>query len=149
MRVLLLEDVKGIGKAGDVKNVADGYARNYLIPRKLALLATPGNLKQADTIRTTALEKRQRIEQQAEFLAQKLAEVTLTFKAKAGESGKLYGSITAGNIAEALSERMEMEFDKRKVDLEEPLKELGEHVVPIKLSPGVVGKIHVIVEAEE
>jgi large subunit ribosomal protein L9 len=149
MQVLLLKDVPGLGKAGTVKTVAEGYARNYLIPRKLAVPATPAAMKDAETIRRAAERKQQRIEEQAETLAAELRDVRLTFKAKAGESGKLYGSITPGHIAEALSAKMGMEFDKRKIDLEEPLRELGEHTVPIKLSPAVMGTIRVVLEAEE
>ncbi len=149
MQVLLLQDVKGLGKAGEVKNVADGYARNYLIPRKLAVRATPAELQRVESIRKAALRRQRREESEAEALAAELAEVTLTFKAKAGETGKLYGSVTTGHIAEALSEKMGMEFDKRKIELEEPLRELGEHAVPIKLAPTVTGTIQVVIEAEE
>lgn len=149
MQVLLLQDVKGLGQAGEVKTVADGYARNYLLPRKLAVKATPAELQRAESIQKAALVRQQREESQAEALAAEIAEVTLTFKAKAGESGKLYGSVTAGHIAEALSEKMGMEFDKRKIALEDPLRELGEHSVAIKLSPTVTGAVQVVIEAEE
>lgn len=149
MQVLLLQDVKGLGKAGEVKNVADGYARNYLIPRQLATQATAGALRQVDEIKKAARTKQARAEQEAEELAQEIEQITLSFTAKAGESGKLYGSITAGHVAEALAEKLGMEVDKRKIQLEEPLKELGEHTVPIKLSPKVTGAIRVIIEPEE
>lgn len=149
MEVLLLNDVPGLGKAGTVKNVAEGYARNFLLPRKLAVQATPAAMKDAETIRKTAIRKAQKIEEEAETLAAELNDVRLTFKAKAGETGKLYGSITTGHIAEALSAKMGMEFDKRKIDLEDSLRELGEHTVPIKLSSTVTGSIRVAVEAEE
>ncbi len=149
MQVLLLKDVPNLGKAGTVKNVADGYARNYLFPQKLAVPATPEAMKQAETIRKAALRRQQRIEEEAEALAKELEAVSLTFKAKAGESGKLYGSVTAGHIAEALSAKMGMEFDKRKIDLEEPLKELGAHQVRIKLAPTVSASIRVVIEPEE
>ena len=149
MQVLLLQDVKGLGNAGEVKNVADGYARNFLIPRKLAVKATPAELQRAEAIQRAALRRQQKEESEAEALAAELAQVVLTFKAKAGESGKLYGSVTTGHIAEALSEKMEMEFDKRKIALEDSLRELGEHEVSIKLSPTVTGTIQVVIEAEE
>lgn len=149
MQVLLLKDVPNLGKAGTVKNVADGYARNFLFPKKLAVPATPEALKQADAIRKAALRKQQRVEEEAEALAKELEAVSLTFKAKAGESGKLYGSVTASHIAEALSAKMGMEFDKRKIDLDEPLKELGPHQVRIKLAPSVSASIRVVVEPEE
>lgn len=149
MQVLLLKDVPNLGKAGTVKNVADGYARNYLFPQKLAVPATPEAMKQAEAIRKAALRRQQRIEEEAEALAKELEAITLTFRAKAGESGKLYGSVTAGHIAEALSAKMGMEFDKRKIDLEEPLKELGAHQVRIKLAPNVSGFVRVVIEPEE
>lgn len=149
MQVLLLKDVPNLGKAGTVKSVADGYARNYLFPQKLAVPATPEALKQAEAIRKAALRRQQRMEEEAEALAKELEAISLTFKAKAGESGKLYGSVTAAHIAEALSAKMGMEFDKRKIDLEESLKELGEHQVRIKLSPMVSASIRVVIEPEE
>lgn len=148
MQVLLLKDVPNLGKAGTVKNVADGYARNYLFPKKLAVPATPEAMKQAEAIRQAAMRKQQRIEEAAETLAKELETVTLTFKAKAGESGKLYGSVTAAHIAEALSAKMGMEFDKRKIDLEDSLKELGTHQVRIKLAPAVTASVRVVVEPE-
>lgn len=149
MQVLLLKDVPNLGKAGTVKNVADGYARNYLFPQKLAVPATPEAMKQAEAIRKAALRRQQRMEEEAEALAKELEVITLIFKAKAGESGKLYGSVTVGHIAEALSAKMGMEFDKRKIDLEEPLKELGAHQVRIKLAPNVSGFVRVVIEPEE
>jgi len=149
MQVLLLKDVPNLGKAGTVKSVADGYARNYLFPQKLAVPATPEAMKQAEAIRKAALRRQQQMEEEAEALAKELEPISLTFKAKAGESGKLYGSVTAAHIAEALSAKMGMEFDKRKIDLEEPLKELGEHQVRIKLSPTVSASIRVVIEPEE
>jgi len=149
MQVLLLKDVPNLGKAGTVKNVADGYARNFLFPKKLAVPATPEAMKQAEAIRKAALRKQQRMEEEAEALAKELEAVSLTFKAKAGESGKLYGSVTAAHIAEALSAKMGMEFDKRKIDLEEPLKELGEHQVRIKLAPTVSASVRVVIEPEK
>ncbi|GAB4506006.1 MAG: 50S ribosomal protein L9 [Anaerolineales bacterium] len=149
MQVLLLKDVPNLGKAGTVKNVADGYARNFLFPKKLAVPATPEAMKQAEAIRKAALRRQQRIEEEAEALAKELEAVSLTFKAKAGESGKLYGSVTAAHIAEALSAKVGMEFDKRKIDLEEPLKELGEHQVRIKLAPTVSASVRVVIEPEE
>jgi len=149
MQVLLLQDVPGVGKAGTVKAVADGYARNYLFPRRLAVPATPAAMKEADTIQKTALRKQQRIEEAAEAVAKELEQITLKFQAKAGESGKLYGSITTGHIAEALSEKMGMEFDKRKIEVEDSLRELGPYKIPIKLSSTVTGFVRVIVEPEE
>jgi large subunit ribosomal protein L9 len=149
MKVLLLKDVAGLGKAGQIKTVADGYGRNYLLPRGLAEVATEGAIVRSEEMRKAEERRSARIETQAHLLAQELKEVTLNFKAKAGESGKLYGSITSAQIAEALSRKVGREIDKRRVDLDEPLKELGAHGVKVKLAPGVDAEVNVVIEAEE
>jgi large subunit ribosomal protein L9 len=149
MEVLLLQDVDQLGQAGDVKKVADGYARNYLFPRNLAALATPGAIKQAERQRLADTRRRARELSEAQALAQILDGTIVTFQAHAGESDRLYGSITNVNIAEALEEKVGQEVDRRKIDLEEPLKELGTHAVTIRLAPEAEAKITVIVEREE
>ena len=149
MEVILLKDVRRLGKAGEIKTVADGYARNYLIPRGLAIPATEGARKQMAE-RAKARERRQAREKaQAEAQAANLAKVELTFKAKAGEKGRLYGSITNGDIATKLSEKLGIEVDKRKVLLEEPIKELGRFKVEVRVHPDVKTSLTVIVEPEE
>ena len=147
MKVLLLRDHDKLGKAGDIKTVADGYARNYLLPRGLAVLATAGALKQADTIRKSEEKRRARLYAEAQAVANQLTGTTLTFHALAGETGKLYGSITAGDIAEAIKREKGIEVDKRKVDLREPLRSLGTHTVPVRLATDLAPTVTVIVEA--
>ena len=149
MQVLLLQDVEGLGQAGDVKKVADGYARNFLIPRLLALPATPGSVKAAEQAREAKTRRQARALSEAQALAQLLDGQTVTFQARAGESDRLYGSITNANIAEALQAKVGREIDKRKIVLEEPLKELGAHTITIHLAPQAEAKVIVVVEREE
>lgn len=149
MEVLLLKDVKELGEAGEIKKVADGYARNYLVPRGLAVQATPGAIKQAEKHREAAARRQAKELTEAQVLAQALDGVSVTFQARAGESDRLYGSITNVNIAEALEEKIGQEVDRRKIELEEPLKELGTHAVTIRLAPGAEAKVTVVIEREE
>lgn len=149
MQVLLLQDVEGLGQAGTVKKVADGYARNSLTPRLLALPATPGSVKAAEQAREAKSHRQARALSEAQALAQLLDGQTVTFQARAGEGDRLYGSITNANIAEALQAKVGREIDKRKIVLEEPLKELGAHTITIHLAPQAEAKVIVVVEREE
>lgn len=149
MKILLTQDVEKLGGAGEIKTVADGYARNFLIPRGVAVLATEGAMTQA-RLHGKAEAKRQRLaEEEAASLAEILWQLTLTFKAKAGEKNRLYGSITSSDIVEALERETGRAFDKRKVQLTGPIRELGVHQVPIKLMTDVTPEITVVVEREE
>lgn len=149
MKVLLIETVDNLGRAGEVKNVAEGYARNFLIPRGLAVPATEGALKQAELRRQAGVRRQKREEMKAESLARTLSQVTLTLRAKAGEKDKLYGSITNADIAQALERETGQAIDKRKVELEEPIRELGSYRVPIKLLSDLAPQITVVVERED
>lgn len=149
MEVLLLKPVPGLGEAGAICKVKPGYARNYLIPRGLALPATEGLRKQATQIREAAERRRQRELAAARSLAERIRATTLTFKARAGEGGRLYGSITAAMIAEQLSQAVGEEIDRRRLRLEHSLRELGEHEVFIHLATGVDAAFKVVIEAEE
>ena len=149
MEVLLLKDVVDLGEAGEIKRVADGYARNYLVPRGLAVRATPGAIKQAEKQRQAAARRQAKELTEAQALAQALDGVSVSFQARAGESDRLYGSITNVNIAEALEEKIGQEVDRRKFEMEEPLKELGTHAVTIRLAPGAEAKVTVVIEREE
>ena len=149
MEVLLLKDVEQLGQTGEIKRVADGYARNFLIPRGLATMATPGAVKQAEQVRQSDARRQAKELDKAQALAQELDGRSVTFQARAGESDRLYGSITNANIAEALEEQVGKVVDRRKIELEEPLKELGMHAVTVRLAPGAEAKITVIVEREE
>jgi large subunit ribosomal protein L9 len=148
MKVLLLRDHDKLGKAGDVKNVADGYARNYLIPRGLAVLATQGALKQAATIRKAEEKRQAKLFAEAEAVANQLTGTTLTFRALAGETGKLYGSITTNDIVEAIQREKGIAVDKRRIELREPLRSLGTHTVPIRLASDLVPSVTVVIEPE-
>ncbi|WP_422446309.1 50S ribosomal protein L9 [Thermoanaerobacterium sp. DL9XJH110] len=143
MKVILLADVKNLGKKGELVNVAEGYARNYLIPRKLAQPATEGNIKQLEQEREALERKKARELNQARQLSQKLSQMKVTLKVKAGEQGKLFGSITAKDIAEAIKSQLDVEVDKRKIELHEPIKSLGDYEVTIKLAPEVESKVYV------
>jgi large subunit ribosomal protein L9 len=133
MQILLIQDVDNLGYAGQVKKVANGYGRNYLLPQGLAILATPGALKQAETIRTVAEKHRAQETADATAIANQLVDLELVFERRAGETGKLYGSVTPNDIAQAIKEKTEIEVDRRKVRLPEPIRNLGEQEVTIKL----------------
>lgn len=149
MEVLLLKNVEQLGKAGEIKKVAEGHARNFLIPRGLATMATPGAIRQAELHRESKAHRQTKEQDEAHALAQALDGRTITFQARAGESDRLYGSITTANIADALAEQANRAVDRRKIDLEEPLKTLGAHAVTIRLAAGAEAKVTVIVEREE
>lgn len=149
MQVLLLKDVDQLGQAGEVKKVSDGYARNYLIPRGLAMAATEAAIKQAEQQRQASSRRQAKALTEAQAFAQILDGQTITFHARAGDSERLYGSITNADIAEALTAQVGREVDKRKVVLEDPLKELGTHAVTIHLAPSAEAKVVVVIEREE
>ena len=148
MEVILLKDVKRLGKTGEIKRVADGYARNYLFPRGLAAVATDGARKQAQEREQASVRQEAEAKAHAEAQAVHLHHVELLFLAKAGDSGRLYGSITSADIAERLAEQIHAEVDKRKVLLPEPIKELGKHKVEVKLHSDVKITVTVVVESE-
>ena len=147
MKVLLIKDVYKLGHAGEVKKVADGYGRNYLMPQGLAVLATPGALKQAERIKKEADTRRAELNQEMGGLAEQIEGLTLTFPARASETGKLYGSVTTQMIAEALSAEIGSEIDRREID-SQPLRVLGEHTVPVRLTVDLVPEVKVIVYRE-
>jgi large subunit ribosomal protein L9 len=149
MKVLLTQDVENLGLAGDVKDVANGYGHNYLIPKGLAVLATAGAQKQADVHRRRAAKRRARISAEMEALARAVGKTSLTFQAKAGEKGRLYGSVTSADIAEKLSKAVGQEIDRRKIILETPIKQLGSHQVTMRLSAEHTTDFEVVVESLE
>jgi large subunit ribosomal protein L9 len=147
MKVLLLKDVFKLGRAGDVKRVADGYGRNFLLPQGLAVLATPGALKQVDHIKTQATIQRNALNEELGEVAEQLKGTRLSFTARASETGKLYGSISTQMIAESLSEKTGVEINKRQI-FTQPLKSVGEHNVEIRLTVDLVPEIIVVVNSE-
>ena len=147
MRVMLLKDVHRLGQAGEVKKVADGYGRNYLIPQGLAVLATPGVLKQADRIRENASKERARLNQEFSAVAEQLTGLELTFAVKAGETGRLYGSVTTFMIAEAIETTTGVKIEPRQID-SRPIKMLGVYSVTVRLTLDLVPEVSVIVHRE-
>lgn len=147
MKVMLIKDVYKLGRAGDVKKVADGYGRNFLIPQGLAVLATPGALKQVERIRSQAEIRRTEQNQELKGLADEITGVVLTFAAKAGETGKLYGSITTQNVADALQEKTRYEVKRHQIDMQ-PIRNLGEFTANVRLTMDLVPEIKIIVHRE-
>jgi large subunit ribosomal protein L9 len=147
MKVMLIKDVYKLGRAGDVKKVADGYGRNYLLPQGLAVLATPGALKQVERIRSQAEIRRTEQNDELKGLAGQIDGVLLTFAAKAGETGKLYGSITTQNVAEALQEKIRYEVKRHQIDMQ-PIRNLGEYSAHVRLTMDLVPEIKIIVYRE-
>jgi large subunit ribosomal protein L9 len=147
MEVILLEDVEKLGSRGQIVKVAGGYGRNYLLPKKLAVPATPQNRKWVEQQRVRFLKQSAKEKAEAEDLAQLLEGVTVTVLRKAGEQGTLFGSVTAIDVAEELAQKG-YQIDRRKIQLDPPLKVLGEYEVPVKLHREVTAKIKVIVESE-
>ena len=147
-KIILQEDVEDLGEAGDVVDVKPGYARNYLFPQGFAVQATEGNLKQMREEERRKQEAADRVRQRAEDLAEDLAGHTITFNVRAAEEGKLFGSVTAADIAERLQEDG-LNVEKDLVDLEEPIKELGVYNIPLELHADVRPEVKVWVVAEE
>jgi large subunit ribosomal protein L9 len=147
MKVILKQDVEKLGKIGDVVKVAPGYGRNYLIPKKIAVEATPGNVKIIEIQRLAQARRDQRDKTAASLLAREIAKLTVSIRRKAGEEGALYGSVTALDIGEQLAAH-KIELDKRKIQLDEPIKTIGEFEVPIRLHREVTVPVKVVVEAE-
>ncbi len=147
MRVLLLKDVYKLGHAGEVKKVAAGYGRNYLLPQGMAVLATPEALKRAETLRQNAAIARAKLNAELSGVADKLVGLVLFFPSKAGETGKLYGSVTTAQITAKIKEASGLDIDRRNVG-GQPLRELGEFKVPVRLTADLVPTVTVIVHRE-
>ena len=143
MIVILNRDVKGTGKAGDVVKVSDGYARNMLLPRGYATEATEGNIRSLEKQKAVLAEKKAAEKQAAQELAEKINATEVVIKTKAGENGKIFGSITSKDIADALKEQKKITVDKKKIQLDNPIKGIGEMTVNIKLYPEVTAKLKV------
>ncbi|GIV77483.1 MAG: hypothetical protein KatS3mg050_1877 [Litorilinea sp.] len=148
MKVILTQDVPDLGLAGEVHSVAGGYARNYLMPRGLAILATKGALKQAEEIRQAGIRRRARERANAEAQAEVIRQQRLLFEARAGENDRLYGSVTSADIAEKLAEATGFEVDRRKIQLDQPIRELGLYTLEIRLVPEVSAEFQVAVVRE-
>lgn len=147
MKVLLIKDVYKLGHTGDVKKVADGYGRNFLLPQGLAVLATPGALKSVEKIRAKATITRAALNQEMGGLAEQVNGLELIFTSKAGETGKLYGSITSQMIVEAINKKLGTQFDRHQVEVE-PIRNLGEHSAHVRLTIDLTPKVKVLVYRE-
>lgn len=148
MKVILQADVKGQGKKGDIVNVSDGYARNFLLPKGLVVEATSTNMNAVKGQKEAQAYKKQKELEQAKELAKRLSDIKVTLKAKAGENGKLFGSITSKEIAERLKSEYHIDIDKRKIQLQEAIKTIGTIQVEVKVYPEVTGKLTVSVIEE-
>ena len=147
MKVLLTKDVYKLGRAGDIKKVADGYGRNFLLPQGLAVLATAGALRQVDKIKSQAEIRRTEQNSELKELASQISGVTLVFSAKAGETGKLYGSITTQDVATAIQEKVRYEVKKQQVDMQ-PIRTLGDFTAHVRLTMDLVPEVKIIVHRD-
>ena len=143
MKVILSADVKGLGKKGELVNASDGYARNFLFPKKLAVEATDTNMKKVESEKKAVLAKEQAMLEEAKALAEKIEKLTVEIKTKAGEGGRLFGSVTSKEVSEKVEEISGIKIDKRKIDMSEPIKALGVKNVDVKLHPKVTAKLKV------
>jgi large subunit ribosomal protein L9 len=148
MEVILKEDVQNLGGMGEIVNVSDGYARNYLIPRKLAAVADKKNVKKLEHEKRVIDRRAEKLKADAQTMADRLSAVTLKIEAKAGEEDKLFGSVTAMDVAEALKGEG-FDVDKKKIVIGEPIKRLGTHAVAVKVGKDVTATVNVEVEAEQ
>ena len=147
MKVLLIKDIYKLGRAGDIKRVADGYGRNFLLPRGMAVLATAGAMKQIETIKTQATARRAALNQEMGSTAEVIGKHTLYFPSKAGETGKLYGSITTEMIAEAITQQTGVKLDRRQIDVQ-PIRTLGDHKARIRLTVDLMPEVKIVVHRE-
>jgi len=147
MEVILKEDVAKLGSRGDVIKVAEGYGRNFLLPRKLAIEASAGNKKVIDQMRAAAVRRSAKEKTQAEALSKQFDGLSVSFQRRSGENDQLFGSVTSGDIADALDKKS-FNIDRRKIQLHEPLKTLGEFTVPVKLHKDVTAHLKVVIEKE-
>lgn len=147
MKVMLVKDVYKLGRAGDIKKVADGYGRNFLIPQGFAVLATAGALKQADRVRKQAEVRRAELNSELKGLADQILGVVLNFAAKAGETGKLYGSITTQDVAAAISEQTRFEVKKQQIEMQ-PIRNLGEFTAHVRLTMDLIPEVKIFVHRE-
>jgi large subunit ribosomal protein L9 len=147
MKVVLRDDVENVGVKGDVVDVAPGYARNFLVPRGLAIPASTGVVRQAEAMRRNRTAREQRLREAAEAVAARLAGQTVEVRVRAGEAGKLFGSVTNADLAEAIATALGVEVDRRAIDLAEPIKELGEFAVVVRLHADVTPAVAISVVA--
>ena len=149
MKVIFVQELKGKAKAGEIKEVADGYARNYLIPKGFAIEATPTKIKEAEDKSKSIQKQKDKELQEALNLKEKLQDQTIRIQARTGGGDKLFGAVTAKEIADSIKQTLNLTLDKKKIDIAEPIKHLGQYQIKIKIYANVQADISVIVEAEE
>ncbi len=149
MKVVLTQEVKGLGQAGQIKEVADGYARNYLLPKGLATIATPGAIKEVEQRQAAERKRQAKLDEEMRSVGEKLDGVIVKVRSKVGEGGKLYGSVTTADVAEALEKQAGQAVDRRKIEIEEPIRHVGEYKIPVRLSKNVTANVSLVVEGEE
>jgi large subunit ribosomal protein L9 len=148
MKVILLENIEGVGKAGEMKEVKDGFGRNFLIPRHLAMLGTQGNIKGVQARARKLIDQKERVLKTVEVTKQKLEAALLTIKHRAGQDGKLFGSVTSKELAEAIKHELGLELDRKSIRLDEPIKMTGAYTVDIHLEKAISAQLKVEVEQE-
>jgi len=149
MKVIFLKDFENKGKRGEIKEVKDGFARNFLIPQQIAIEATPSNIRMIEEMEKVAKRKREKRLKQAKEIKKKLKETSITINIKAGQDDKLFGAITSEMIAEAIKKQTNLEIDRHQIVLEEPIKKLGIYKIPVRLAEGIEGEIKVWVVREK
>jgi large subunit ribosomal protein L9 len=148
MKVILQQEVKKLGKKGDILEVSEGYARNFLFPKGLAIEATSGNVNMLQQQKDADSRKQQKVLAEAKAFGEKIKTVTVSIAAKTGEGGRMFGSVTTKDIVDVLAERHNLELDKRKLDLKDAIKSLGEYTIPVKVHPEVTVELKVMVVPE-
>lgn len=147
MKVILKQDIKGVGKKNEVINASDGYARNFLFPKNLAVEATPENMQKLNSQNQAKQYKKDVEKEQAQAIAKKLETITVEIKVQAGENGKIFGSVSSKEVSENLEKQYKIIIDKKKIEIKEPIKVLGARTIDAKLFEGVIGKIKINVVA--
>lgn len=148
MKVILLDNVDGVGKKGEAREVKDGFGRNFLVPRGLAMPATSGNIKKVEDLAKVIMSKREKDLKTATFVKEQLEVTPVTIKKKAGVDGKLFGSVTAKEIAEAVKKAIDLDIDRRSLKIEEAIKSTGVHTVEVHLEKGIVAQLRLEIEEE-
>ena len=148
MKVILLEDIKGVGKKNDVINASDGHARNYLFPKNLAVEATKANINRLDNVKKAEKQKADQLLEEAKIMSEKLQAITVTMAVKMGKNGKIFGSVTNKEISSALVEQNDLQVDKKKIVITDPIKSIGTVSVDVRLHPKVTAKLSVQIVEE-
>ena len=148
MKVILKDNIKGVGKKNEVINASDGYARNFLFPKNLAVEATPENMQKLNSQNQAKQYRKDQEKEQAQEIAKKLEKITVEIKVQAGENGKIFGSVSSKEVAESLEKQYKIEIDKKKIEIKEPIKVLGTRTIEARLFEGVTGKIKINVVSQ-